>query len=489
MNFKKPSKQQLNDLLEYYQAGRYADAEKLSLSITQEFPEHQFAWKVLGAALKQMGKINESLVAIQKSVELDPQDAKAHYNLGVMFKELGRLDEAEVSYRKAIALKPELTEAHNNLGNILKELGKLDEAEVSYRKAIALKPELTEAHNNLGNILKELGKLDEAEASYRQTITLKLDYAEAHYNLGIILQELGRLNEAEISYRQTITLKPELTEAHNNLGNILKELGKLEEAETSYRKAITLKPDFAEAHNNLGIILKELGKLEEAETSYRKAITLKPDFAEAHNNLEITLNEKKLWKITQKAKVENELIEPNFTKDLFSKVFVSNRSVEIELFEHLYKIKSIEISKTKNGPLYGAGSTTNYQLFKNDYSILKTVEQDLTNIIKKAVKSKIYIYESFYNILKVGGGSVPHTHISNFDKRHGLINQKFSLVYYISVGDQNTKDPGILKLYDPDEEILPSDGSIAIFPGNRKHSSIYSGTSDRVMIGVNFYSL
>jgi len=273
------------------------------------------------------------------------------------------------------------------------------------------------------------------------------------------------------------------------LGNILKELGKLEEAETSYRKAITLKPDFAEAHNNLGIILKELGKLEEAETSYRKAITLKPDFAEAHNNLEITLNEKKLWKITQKAKVENELIEPNFTKDLFSKVFVSNRSVETELFEHLYKIKSIEISKTKNGPLYGAGSTTNYQLFKNDYSILKTVEQDLTNIIKKAVKSKIYIYESFYNILKVGGGSVPHTHISNFDKRHGLINQKFSLVYYISVGDQNTKDPGILKLYDPDEEILPSDGSIAIFPGNRKHSSIYSGTSDRVMIGVNFYSL
>ena len=72
MNFKKPSKQQLNDLLEYYQAGRYADAEKLSLSITQEFPKHQFAWKVLGAALKQMGKINESLVASQKSVQLEP---------------------------------------------------------------------------------------------------------------------------------------------------------------------------------------------------------------------------------------------------------------------------------------------------------------------------------------------------------------------------------------------------------------------------------
>jgi hypothetical protein len=47
MNFKKPSKQQLNDLLEYYQAGRYADAEKLSISITQEFPKGPFPGKYL----------------------------------------------------------------------------------------------------------------------------------------------------------------------------------------------------------------------------------------------------------------------------------------------------------------------------------------------------------------------------------------------------------------------------------------------------------
>ena len=40
-NFKKPSQQQLNSLLELYQTGKYPDAEKLSLSITQEFPKHQ----------------------------------------------------------------------------------------------------------------------------------------------------------------------------------------------------------------------------------------------------------------------------------------------------------------------------------------------------------------------------------------------------------------------------------------------------------------
>ena len=75
VNFLEPSQQQLNSLLECYQAGRLDDAEKLSLSITQEFPKHQFGWKVIGALLKQNGRINESLIDSQKSVQLDPQDA------------------------------------------------------------------------------------------------------------------------------------------------------------------------------------------------------------------------------------------------------------------------------------------------------------------------------------------------------------------------------------------------------------------------------
>ena len=141
VNFKKPSQEQLNSLLELYQTGKYPDAEKLSVSITEEFPKHPFAWKVLGIVFKQMGKINESLIAGQKSVQLDPQDAEAYSNLGIILEELGRLNEAEVSLRQAITLKPDYAEAHNNLGIILEELGRLNEAEVSLRQAITLKPD------------------------------------------------------------------------------------------------------------------------------------------------------------------------------------------------------------------------------------------------------------------------------------------------------------------------------------------------------------
>ena len=67
-----PSQQQLNSLVEHYQAGRYGDAEKLALSLTEGFSEHPFGWKVLGAVLKQTGRISDSLAPMEKSAQLAP---------------------------------------------------------------------------------------------------------------------------------------------------------------------------------------------------------------------------------------------------------------------------------------------------------------------------------------------------------------------------------------------------------------------------------
>ena len=251
-----PSQDQLNHLLEHYQAGRLEEAEVLATSLTQQFPKHPFGWKVLGVVFKQTGRLRESLAPIQEAVTLSPRDAEAQQSLGLTLKKLGRLDEAEASYRQAIALKPDNAGVHNNLGNALKELGRLNEAEASYRQAIALKPHDASVHNNLGNTLNELGRLDEAEDSYRQAIVIKPDLAEAYYNLGNTLQEVGRLEEAEASYRQAIVLKPDFAESHSNLGNTLRELGRLGESISSYATAIGLKTDFDNAYSNLGSALK-----------------------------------------------------------------------------------------------------------------------------------------------------------------------------------------------------------------------------------------
>ena len=283
-----PSLDQVNRLKGLYQANRLDEAEKIATSLTQQFPNHALGWQVLGLLLKLTGRLNESLLPMQKSVELSPQSAETYSNLGVTLQELRRLEEAEASFRKAIALKSDFAGAHDNLGNTLKELGRLDEAEASHRRAIALEPDYAEAYCNLANTLTELGRLDEAEASYREAIAMRPDYSEAHSNLGVTLQKLGRIDEAEASCRRAIALKSDYAEAHCNLGVTLQKLDRMDEAEASYREAIGLKPGYAEAHCNLGNALKELGRLDEAETSYGKAIALKPDYVEAHSSLGAT---------------------------------------------------------------------------------------------------------------------------------------------------------------------------------------------------------
>ena len=230
--------------------------------------------------------------------------------------------------------------------------------------------------------------------------------------------------------------------------------------------------------------MKDLNRLDDAEINYKKALEIDPNYKKASDNLNMLLKEKKLLNMLDinKYKKKN-------TQTLLENPFIKTRKVEQDLVDILYKINSLELNKTEGGPLFGNGKTTNYQLFDNNYQILNTMKEDLYEIMKEAVNSEIYIAESFLNILREDSGSFPHNHITNFDKNNNLIKKKFSLVYYVSIGDQKSSKPGIFKLENPEKEILPKDGSIIIIPADRIHSAVYNGKKDRLMIGINYYSL
>jgi tetratricopeptide (TPR) repeat protein len=333
-----------------------------------------------------------------------------------------------------------------------------------FGKALEIEPNLTEAHNNLGVTLKGLGRLDEAVASYKQAIALKPDYAEAHGNLGNTLQELGRLDEAEASYTQAIALESDLALAHYGLGKVLYIKGNEDLALKSIVKANEIEPQSKDYELMLSVMeVRKSRKGNEAavsDTSNISALT-----------------------------------------GLISSPLILNRMVEPELITSLYEMKAIQLDKTKRVGLLASGKidarygngvvSPDFSLFKDSRFIIQKVAEDLTKIMMKALKSDIYIYDSFFNILSAGGGTIPHAHLNTVDRNIALDlgKQKYSLVYYLSVGDQNCREPGILKLYEPSEDILPCEGMITIISASRMHSAVYGGKTDRVMIGVNFYSL
>ena len=326
-----------------------------------------------------------------------------------------------------------------------------------------------------------LGQLDIAVQNYEKALSIKPDYAKAHYNLGSALQELGKLHDSVKSYENSIALEPENAQAHNNLAIVLRELDQLEEAEASCRKAIVLDPEYAEAHSCLSIILYANGDLNSALESIKKAYSINPKL----KIIKLLLAVLKARKTHKTSKVSISNIRS------ISNPLILNRAVEQELIAKLYEMKSLELDKTKD-PSYGNARGSGYQLFQDDHSsIIKTVEEDLVRIVIEAIKADIHVKDSFFTILGAGGGVNRHNHISalDIDSSLNLISQKLSLVYYLSVGDQDCTEPGILKLYDPSENILPREGMIIIFPADRHHSVVYNGKKDRIIIGINFYSL
>ena len=364
--------------------------------------------------------------------------------------------------------------------------GKLEESKDIFQDIIKNQPFHYKAHTNIGAINFQLGKLDSAELSFKSAIKYNPKFEIAFFNLGITQKKLGKLNDAEISFKEAINLKQDYIDAITNLGMLLIEKNKLNDAEECFIKITNYKPEFAEAYYNLGIIYGKLSRFDLAEVNYKKTLELKPEFVDADYNLRKIYRQNKFLSSIEQYKKENN--KSDIHPGLNVNPYISIREVESNLIEELYKVNTMDLDKTSD-VRYGNGKCSNYELFDNKSLILDKVEKDLIEIMSAAVKSEIFIIESFFNILRAGSGLKSHNHINDFDTKHNFINKKYSLTYYLSVGDQKCAEPGILKLYDPDHEILPSPGTIVIFPADRLHSSTYGGTKDRVMIGVNFYTL
>jgi len=315
-----------------------------------------------------------------------------------------------------------------------------------------------------------------------------LDLIEMNINnkiqLGIDCLSKNKLNEAEKIFKSLLQEKSMNAEINHFLGITYQLLNQMGNSIIYYEKSIKIKPDFAEAHKNLGNIFYRLGEIDKAESCFNKSIKLDPNLKEAKINLEIVLEQKKIFNWAIKKKKPSKINQ----KKLNLNPLITERKVEHSLLDQLYQLQTMELEKTEDVRFGKGKCSSNMKLFENKNHIIKKVAEDLKNILEKNVGSDIFIVDSFFNILQSGSGTKPHKHLAPFDKKTGLDKQKYSLTYYISVGDQTGKEPGYLKLYDPEEKILPSEGTLVIIPSGRTHSSLYDGKKDRVMIGVNFYS-
>ena len=288
------------------------EALNVARDTSQRFPDDVEGMGVLGACLRVNGEFVESLVVLNRAIELDPSYPEVLINRGLIRLSQGNTTGALVDLDLAHRLKPHIRE----IWDLVVEL-KIEVQE--YSDAILL----------LINIIE-----------------VDPDNAKWWAALAICNQNLGNFGASIEAYSKAIAIKPDYAEAYANLGSALKEQGKLEEAIACYNKALAIKPDNAETFNNIAVTFQEQGKLDEAIEAFKKALAIKPDYAAAienSQNLAVQLlpfitnfrynydkNETELTsKVTLGPKFQVHKLIETFLKAQFSKARSHNKNFKI----------------------------------------------------------------------------------------------------------------------------------------------------------------
>jgi len=162
-------------------------------------PGSPLAISNLGDALNKMGRAEEALPFLEKSVRLLPADSVRHGNLAVDLVQCSRLQDAIPEYEAAISLTREpAVQSHyyESLAAVYDALEDYPKVRSNYRQALKVNPERT------ADMVQWLTQSVAAKPS-----------APRYVELGILLQETGKLSEARAAYEQALKLDPKLKQA------------------------------------------------------------------------------------------------------------------------------------------------------------------------------------------------------------------------------------------------------------------------------------
>src|SRR5215469_5524572 len=122
-------------------------------------PDHWQAWANRGGVLHTIGNYFDSVLNLNKSLDIRPNVPETLMTRGQSFVELGLINNAIDDFHKVLDLNPRFKEAYIQLGNVLQLSSDTAGAMDCYQKAFDIDPACTEAELYLSMMQLELGLL------------------------------------------------------------------------------------------------------------------------------------------------------------------------------------------------------------------------------------------------------------------------------------------------------------------------------------------
>ncbi len=185
----------------YYKLDTYD--ELLKIAPTTVLGGSIYVWADSGPALNWLGAFHikkerypEAIAALERAVQLQPNDASSHNNLGCTLTKVGKVNEAADQFRLAVKLNPNDDSAHDNLGVALSSIGDPKAAIPEFERALALQPKRVSSRLNLADALLQTGQTLKAVEQYQAFIGLEPKSVAAYAGVAKALALLNRSQEA-----------------------------------------------------------------------------------------------------------------------------------------------------------------------------------------------------------------------------------------------------------------------------------------------------
>jgi tetratricopeptide (TPR) repeat protein len=244
---------------------------------------YYYFWKLQSKILRTLEKYDESLISINKAIELEPNDVML-YNEKASILNMQKKYAAAITIYDKIIIKNKDSFTYHDRGNAKFSLGDYQGAIIDFSKAIKLNPNHVKAYNDRGNAKFLTARNQEAIIDFNEAIKLNPNYIRSYNNRGIAKSSLGNQRDAIIDFNKAIKLDEYFDKAYINRGNVKSLLGDHQGALVDLNKAITISPNYVEAYNSRGLVKFNLGDKKGAIIDFERAIKINSNYAVAFYN-------------------------------------------------------------------------------------------------------------------------------------------------------------------------------------------------------------
>jgi tetratricopeptide (TPR) repeat protein len=222
---------------------------RLLRQLTEDFPEDQRAWGLLGNYHFARQDYTEAIAAYERAIAIAPEYSPPYNQLGYARRFLGDYQRAEDAFRKYIELIPDDPNPYDSYAELLMKMGRFEDSIANYEKALEQDPHFAASYAGIGLDQIYLGDPEKGRASFEKLEAGARTIGERRLALLRIAESWvfeGETDKALETIEAMSTLSEEEGDKAtvagdlNLMGNVLLEAGRPDEALARFEKAMAV---------------------------------------------------------------------------------------------------------------------------------------------------------------------------------------------------------------------------------------------------------